>query len=288
MLQSAMPGQIRRFESVYVACLGLLLASLIMHTPAYAASRSYTLAVVPQFTPLKIHRNWIPFLKKLSANIGVDIDLKVYPNFKQFLADVRQGKPDFVFLAPFHAVMAKEEQGYMPIVRDESHKLVGILVVRKDSPYHSLQDIQNKKISFPSPTAFAASVYMRAYLTEKEKIHYQPRYVGTHDNVYRHVLLGITAAGGGVNNTLERQPESLKKKLRVLYRLPGVASHPISAHPRVPEDIRKKIVSAIQQMYNSDKGRKLLRAVQLQHPVPANYKKDYEFLESLQLEKYMQ
>ena len=278
---------LNRLCNLYVLSGILLVTCLLVSISAKAGSKPYTFAVVPQFTPLKVHRDWTPFLKKISRDTGVDLKLKVYPNFKQFLGDIRAGRPDFVFLAPFHAVIAKRVQGYIPLVRDDSHKLVGILVVRKDSKYHSLHDIEGMKIAFPSPTAFAASVYLRAYLAEKEKLHFKSRYVGTHDNVYRHVLLGRTAAGGGVNNTFARQPETLKNRLKVLYRLPGVASHPVSVHPRVPEEVRKKLVADILEMYTSAKGRVYLRSVQLQHPVPASYTKDYQFLEGLQLEKYM-
>lgn len=265
----------------------ILCASIFINTNAFASQRVYTIGVVPQFTPLTIHRSWGPFIDRLSQETGIKFRLRVYPNFKQFLSDVRRGEPDFVFLAPFHAVIAHKEQGYVPLIRDDANKLVGLLVVRKDSPITSVNALDGKRISFPSPNAFAASIYMRAYLSEKEDIKFIPRYVGTHDNVYRHVLVKLSAAGGGVNKTLIRQPVNLRDKLRVLYQLPGVAAHPISAHPRVPKTIQEKFVTTIMDLHASNIEKSLLTKVQLRRPIRADYNRDYQFLEDLNLEKYM-
>lgn len=244
----------------------------------------YTLAIVPQYTPLIIHRNWQPLLDRMQGETGIKIRLKTYNNFRQFLSALRNGEPDFSYLAPYHLVLAHRAQGYQPLVRDDSQELVGLLLVRKESPISSVHELDGKTIAFPSPNAFASSLYMRHWLRKKVGIDFTPRYVGTHDNVYRHIVRGQVAAGSGVNSTLSSQPEGLQQHLRILYEVPGVASHPFAAHPRVPVEIQTRLQEEMLSLMKSPEGQQLMSAVQIIKPVKADYQRDYADLEVLGLE----
>ena len=182
--------------------------------------------------------------------------------------------------------MARKAQGYEPLIRDDASKLIGIIVVPVNDKIGSIQELQGKTIVFPSPNAFAASLYMRAWLNEKLGLEFAIRYAGTHDNVYRQVVQGIATAGGGVNNTLESQPANLRNNLRVLYELPGVTPHPLAAHPRVPLALREKFADSVLRMGDDEQGRTLLEALHIMKPVKADYQRDYYSMEFLDLEKY--
>ncbi|MGD8742177.1 MAG: phosphate/phosphite/phosphonate ABC transporter substrate-binding protein [Granulosicoccaceae bacterium] len=252
----------------------------------FPANPVYTFAVVPQYTPLTVHRRWRPLLDELSKQSGITYQLRIYDNFNEFINDLKQGQPDFAYLAPYHLVLARRAQGYIPLIRDSSTNLQGLVVVPKNSPYRDIRELDGKQIDFPSPNAFAASLYLRAYLQEHEKISFTPRYLGNHDNVYRHVATGFSEAGGGVNTTLSRQPAGLQARLRVLFRIPAVASHPVAVHPRIPEHVRKNFVKLITTWVTRGKPQEYLDRVQFSKPVMANYDKDYAPLESLHLDKY--
>jgi phosphonate transport system substrate-binding protein len=183
-------------------------------------------------------------------------------------------------------VMAKKAHGYLPLVRDKD-PLAGILVARKDSGLHSVRDLQRKEIVFPSPNAFAAALYMRALLAEREQVRFTPRYVKTHSNVYRTVLLGKAVAGGGVNKTFQLEPQELRDQLVIIYETPGAAPHPIAAHPRVPEKARAAVAKAILEMGRNQAEKQLLAVIQMPDPRATDYEKDYRPLENLGLEQYV-
>jgi len=112
-----------------------------------------------------------------------------------------------------------------------------------------------------------------------------PVYVKTHDSVYLNVLLGQTAAGGGVRKTLDRQPEQYRDRLRIIHTTQKVASHPIAVHPRVPVDVRQRIQKAFMAMGDTAEGRALLARIpilQVGRAVP----KDYEPLKEMKLERF--
>lgn len=269
------------------ACLVLMLACLGMAQVNAADKETYILAVVPQFTPSEVHRNWTPFIQQLSRATGQNFQIRIYPSIPKFEADFLNGKIDLAFMNPYHAVMARKAQGYIPLVRDDANRLSGILVVRRNSPIKSVKELNGKEIVFPAPNAFGASLYMRALLAGQKGIHLTPRYVKTHTNVYRHVILGEAAAGGGVNTTLKHEPPEVQAQLRILFETPEVAPHPLCAHPRVPAAVRQAVVDAMLEMGRNPAMQRQLAEMQISRAVKADYARDYQPLEKLKLEKYV-
>jgi len=267
------------FRLIVIVCV------LWTGTPVQANEQVFTVSVVPQFASSQIYRNWTPFLRRLEQLTGYHFKLLAYDKFARFEKEFGAGIPDLIFLNPYHLVIAKQRQNYQPLVRD-SAPLSGILVVRQNSPVKILADLNGKTIAFPSPNALGASLYMRALLTKEQHIKFTPVYTGSHQNVYRQVLLGDVAAGGGVNKTLKKEPEALRSQLKVLYRTPEIASHPLAAHPRVKSAVRKQIIAAMLAMNADPQDKKLLAAIQMPQPVEANYQRDYASLEKLRLDHY--
>lgn len=263
-----------------------LMAALHAQSSALAAEgqRTYTLAVVPAQLPVAVHRDWSPITQRLSERLNAKVEIRVYRTIPRFEADLAQGIPDFAFMNPYHQVMV-HSVGYLPLVRGRQ-TLTGILVVPEDSPLKSVKDLDGKLLAFPSPNAFGASLYMRALLAEEMKIRFNTYYVDAHNEVYRHVIRGEAAAGGGVRQTLDREPPELRERLRVLYETPPTTPHVLSAHRRVPARVRALVRQTILELGASEH-RALLDAVQLADPVAADYARDYQPLQQLGLEKYV-
>jgi len=106
-------------------------------------------------------------------------------------------------------------------------------------------------------------------------------FAGSSSNVYKSVLLGKSAAGAVLDVDFDAQPEDVKAQLTPLVRTPKMAPHPISAHPRVPKQLQQALEAAVIKMGSTAEGKKLLRAVQLSDPVPADYARDYKVLEKM-------
>lgn len=252
---------------------------------ASPAAPRFSVAVVPQLPAADLHRAWAPALERIGRTTGHCYDLvltKTIPEFEELFS---KGTPDFAFLNPYHQVMAHARQGYRPLVADTT-RLTGILVVRRDSKAQSLKDLNGQTLAFPAPNAFAASLLMRAILS-REGVNIQADYVKTHNNVYRSVLQGGHAAGGGVNNTLEREPEALQQQLRVLYETPGFSPHPISAHPRVASSAAAALQKAVLGLQSSEDGLKMLDEIQMPKPRVVTQQADYQPLVELRLETFV-
>jgi phosphonate transport system substrate-binding protein len=249
----------------------------------WAGEPVYTLAVVPQLTPQETGKRWTPLLQRLEAVSGVRIGLRLSNRFQLFEEEFKAGLPDFIYLNPYQAVMAAKAKGYEPLLRSR-RPLSGILVVDGAGPIQKVADLAGQTLVFPAPNAFGASLYMRALLAEQEKLQFQTRYVGSHQNVYRSVMLGDAAGGGGVEATLKREQPGLRARLKVLYTTPGVASHPLVVHPRVSRAVRERVRQTLLDMTGDDAA--LLAGVELSEPVVADYARDYAPLEHLGLDRY--
>ncbi|MCX7874182.1 MAG: phosphate/phosphite/phosphonate ABC transporter substrate-binding protein [Caldimicrobium sp.] len=247
--------------------------------------QKFTFGVVPQFPPDFIEQAWGPVLREISLRSGYLFELKIKKTIPEFEKGFLSGEFDFAFMNPYHMVVARRTQKYEPIIRDAT-PLTGILVVKKESSVSKVEDLNGTTIAFPAPNAFGASLYMRALLTEKFKIKFTPKYVKTHDNVYRHVVLGMAEAGGGGNQTFQRQPDEIRNQLRILYETPPSAPHPIAVHPRVPHKVREIFVKLFFEISREKQFEENFKNMQLPQPLLADYKRDYKPLEKLKLERY--
>lgn len=241
--------------------------------------------VVPQYNPAQIHADWTPLLKRLSQDTGITLQLVVMPSIPKFEQALLKGLPDIALVNPYHAVMAKSEKAYRPFLRD-AKPLTGILLVRNDSPYQSIQDLNGKEIGFPAPNAFGASLFLRALLTDA-KVNFVEKYLNTHGNVYRNILNGTVAAGGGVNLTLNQEPLDVRSQLRILYQTPSSAPHPLLAHPRVAAKTIQALSVALIALKQEAVGMQLLKDIRIPEPIVADYERDYLPLEKLKIEKFV-
>lgn len=229
--------------------------------------------------------NWTPVLRQVEHRAGQCLVLVVAPSIPAFEEQLRTGQLDFAFMNPYHQLMAQRWRGFIPLLRDGQTQLEGLLVVRKDSPVRRLADLNGATVAFPAPNASAASLLPWALLS-RAGIRITPSYVRTHSNVYRGVILGSSLAGGGVNNTLQREWPEVRQRLRVLWRSPPFPSHPFSVAATVPMQVRIRVQQAFLDLSRTAQGRQLLAKVQLPQVVKADHARDYAPLAALGLERY--
>ena len=247
--------------------------------------RLWRLAVVPQLTPVEMTRAWSPIVQAWTQ-AGLPCELVVHPSIASFEPEFLKGQADVVFLNPYHMVMARRAHRYEPVLRD-LRPLQGVLVVRQDSPWHSIAQLASQRISFPAPNAFAASLYVRAVLERQHQLRYDTHYAMNHRNAIRQVLAGDSAAAGIVRSTLEMEPPDVQQNLRVIYTTPALSPHPLAVHPRVPVAMRQILTNTLRALAQDDSRKPLMAAIQMPNPIKASYASDYAPLERLNIEKYL-
>ncbi len=222
------------------------LVSVTWMSPASAQS-DLTFGIVPQQSASRLAQIWVPVLDHLSAKTDTRIRFATAKDIPTFEACLARGAYDLAYMNPYHYTVFSEAPGYRAMAHAKNKKIRGIVVVRADSDYQKLEQLDDQSIAFPSPAAFGASVIPRAEMKTREMT-IRPAYVKSHDSVYRAVIAGLFPAGGGVLRTFNNVPENERSKLRVLYRTDAYTPHAFAAHPKVDRRLVDRLVQTMKSM----------------------------------------
>lgn len=236
----------------------LISGLIFLGQSALAASQpELTVGIVPQQSAGTLAAAWIPLLAETAQRAGVRLAFRTASDIPIFENRVRNGEYDIVYINPYHYTAFSKAPGYIAFARERERKLVGIIVVAKDSPLRNIAELSGKAVVFPAPGAFAASILPRAEF-ERQNISIEAKYVNSHDSVYRSVAQGRFAAGGGIKRTLEAIDPSVSSRLRILTSTPAYVPHAFAAHPRVDQATLDKVSAALFSLHGDALGRQLL------------------------------
>lgn len=254
--------------------VAILLLSVAIFNPLYAAEPvksqdTYTFAIGPQQSVSELAKHWIPILQYLSEKTGYSLHFATARDIPTFQRQMMDGAFDFAFINPYHYLIFHEKAGYKAFAHERDGSLSGIILVRKDSPIHSMHDLNNQTIAFPAPTAIAATMLPLAYFNEHD-IHVTPKYVVSMDSVSLSVAKGFFPAGGGEIHIFKLLAPQIQDQLRIIWTSETLPPFPFVVNPRVPNEVVEKLQKAMQEMDKDERGEKLLKMIHFKGIVPAN------------------
>lgn len=261
--------------------LSVYLFGLCLGFNAWAAADEISVGIVPQQAATALARSWVPLLAEISQRSGLRLVFKTAPDIPTFETRMQQGEYDIAYMNPYHYTVFSKQPGYRAFAREKARKLVGIIVVAKDSPLQNLDELRGKIVAFPAPAAFAASILPRAEFS-RQNIAIDERFVSSHDSVYRGVAQGSFAAGGGIKRTLEAIDPAISAKLRILATTPAYVPHAFAAHPRLPAATLQKINATLQGLDADEAGRQVLAPLSFKGVEPAD-DKDWDEIRKLRI-----
>jgi len=265
---------------------GLFLLAVSLATwvaPVSSNVKVYTFSIVPQQSARKTAKTWGPLLKYITQKTGVKLQLRTNKTIPEFEAKLKTENYDFSYMNPYHYTHFHDLANYNAVAKAKDKKIKGIMVVGKNSSIRSLADLDGQELAFPSPAAFAASILPRAYM-KQQGIKFTPKYVLSHDSVYRNVAKNRFASGGGVVRTFKNLDNKVSSDLRILWKTKGYTPHAIAAHSRVPDGVISKVLEALKNLHDSDKGKKLLKSIKLKGFVEAK-NSDWDDVRELNIDK---
>ena len=136
-------------KSFYKITFSITTLMLIFLSASVHASQEFSFGIVPQTNTSKLSKLWSPILKYLEENSDVDLRFATARNISTFEKRLKSGKYDIVYMNPYHYTMFHDEQGYNAFAKAKKKRLKGILVVLKDSPFRSINDLDNSELAFP-------------------------------------------------------------------------------------------------------------------------------------------
>ena len=250
----------RKYSVVNWATWLVIGCSLLASPTLRASERVYSFSVVPQQSATKLARTWVPLLQLLKMKTGVSLRFVTAPDIPIFESRLAAGEYDFAYMNPYHYTVYHQNPGYQAFAKQADKQIRGILVARQDSAYQAVEELEGQAIAFPAPAAFAATLLVRSYLNSRG-VSYDPKFVSSHDSVYRAVAGKFAVAGGGIVRTLESVDPEVRAQLRVLWKSPGYTPHAFAAHPRVPASVVKQVQQALGELINYPEGIDVLKKI---------------------------
>lgn len=193
---------------IVVALLAMLAGCGKPDETAYAPSfsgeskeqvREYVVGIHPLHNPQRLMEVYGPIIEYIDIHIPeARFRLEASRNYQEFDNKLLGGKFDFAMPNPYETVHAIKH-GYRVFAKmGDDHEFRGIILVRKDSGIREVTDLKGKAVSYPAPSALAATMMPQYYLhTHGLDVNrdVESRYVGSQESSILNVLRGHVAAG---------------------------------------------------------------------------------------------
>ncbi|QCU90828.1 phosphate/phosphite/phosphonate ABC transporter substrate-binding protein [Thiomicrorhabdus sediminis] len=230
----------------------------------------YRFAIHPLHNPTRLFDVFNPLMDYLNARMpGVTFKVEASRNYAAFDDKLVNAEVPFALPNPYQTLLAIDS-GYHVIAKmgdDENFK--GIILVRKDSNIESPLDLKGKTVSYPAPTALAATILPQYYL-QKHGLDINKdisnKYVGSQESSIMNVFLGTTAAGATWPppwKALSEERPELKKQLKVIWQTQSLPNNSVVVRNDVNPEHAEQVRQLLSTLHTTVEGKQILAGMYL-------------------------
>ena len=246
------------------------------YNPEYSASSTQKgdevmiLGIHPLHNPKRLHEIFAPIADYLSKNIdGVQIKIEASRNYATFEKKLYSRKFHFSLPNPFQTLNSLK-YGYNVFAKmSDDENFRGIFLVRKDSNIKSVMDLKGHAVSFPAPTALAATMMPQYYLQQHglNVMHdIDIKYVGSQESSIMNVMLGNTKAGATWPppwRALSKERPVLAKELTVIWQTDFLPNNSLVVRDDIKESTVRQVKKLLLNLHKQPQGKKWLAKMEL-------------------------
>jgi phosphonate transport system substrate-binding protein len=230
----------------------------------------YLFGVHPLHNPQHLYEVFGPLTDYLSEQIdGARFKLEASRNYAAYDKKLYARKFHFGLPNPFQTVNAIDK-GYRVFAKmGDDDNFRGIILVRRDSGIHQVSDLKGRAVSYPAPTALAATMMPQYYLqTHGVEVmrELDNRYVGSQESSVMNVYLKQTAAAATWPppwSALARQRPELKRALKVIWQTEPLINNSLVVLPEVPAAVVQQVQNLLVNLHTHERGRQILQLMEL-------------------------
>jgi len=225
----------------------------------------YKVGIHPYLNSKKMYSSYRPLLDHLEKNIaGVEFVLETSADYEAYNKKLYQGAFDFSLPNPYQTYNALAKN-YNVIAKMKPDSVFrGILVARKDLHIQKPSELLGKTVSFPAPTALAATMMPLYYLHEKgvDTKLIKKKYVGSQYssiiNAYsKDSFIAATWPPPWEAWCKENPTKALE--MEVVWETQALINNGFIAHQRVKNSLAKEVATLLVDLCDSDEGKALLK-----------------------------
>ena len=229
----------------------------------------YIFAIHPLHNPKRLFEVYQPLVELINEQSSdFALKLEASRDYDAFEKKLYSRKFHFALPNP-HQTIEAEHFGYRIVAKmGDDDRFRGSIVVRRDSAVTAVSDLAGGSLSFPAPTAVAATMLPKFFLHSKGLDLRQTdlRYVGSQESAIMNVFLGKTMAAGTWPPPWElfvqRRPE-IAAELAVRWRTSPLVNNGVVVRDDVPEAHARAVIGVLLDLHRHERGRVILRKMDL-------------------------
>lgn len=237
----------------------------------------YVIGIHPLHNPKRLFEVYGPIVDFINANMPeADFTLEASRNYEEFDKKLYGGHFDFAMPNPYQTVNSLKH-GYRvfgKMADDDDFR--GIILVRRDSGIKTVADLKGKVVSYPAPTALAATMMSQYYLqTHGLDVNrdIENRYVGSQESSIINVLRGHVAAGSTWPvpwKTFSKENPQLASQLEVKWRTEPLQNNGWVVRKDLPKAVADKFATLLFNLDQHQQGQEMLARIPVTRFEPAN------------------
>lgn len=252
------------------------------YTPTYASTpaiirQEYTFGVHPLHNPKRLFEVYQPLIDYLNAYFGQKLfRLEASKNYDEFDKKLFSSHFDFALPNPYQTLKSIEHGYHIFGKMGDDHNFRGIILVRKDSSIKNVSDLKGKSISFPAPTALAATMMPQRFLHDKGlniTKDIESLYVGSQESSIMNVYLNKSAASSTWPSPwfvfMKERPE-VAEDLKVIWETSSLPNNGLVAKNSLDPTLVSQVKELLLNLHQTPKGQDILKAIQLSRFESAN------------------
>lgn len=228
-------------------------------------SKVYRVGIHPYLNSKKMYESYRPILDYIEDRVdNVEFILETSSNYAKYNVKLYRGDFHFSLPNPFQTYNALKRD-YKVIAKMKPDDVFrGTFVARKDSRLRDVKQLKDKSLSFPAPTALAATMMPLYYLFEHGidvKKDINKKYVGSQYSSILNAYASDTIAGATWPPPwiawCKENPKKAKE-MEVVWETDSLINNGFIVHTSVDKEVSQEVAKVLVSLSDTKKGKKLL------------------------------
>ncbi|MBF0110590.1 MAG: phosphate/phosphite/phosphonate ABC transporter substrate-binding protein [Magnetococcales bacterium] len=230
----------------------------------------YVFGVHPLHNPERLFAVYQPLVDHVNHHLGtVRLKLEASRNYAAYEEKLYAGAFHFALPNPYQVINALKHDYRVFGKMGDDHNFRGIILVRRDSGIHEVSDLKGKAVSYPAPTALAATMMPQWFLhTHGLNIakDIDNRYVGSQESSIMNAFLGTTVAASTWPppwRAFSKERPELAEQMEIRWQTDPLVNNGLVVRRNIPEEHVAAIASLLFSLHTHPEGQTILAAMEL-------------------------
>ncbi len=254
-----------------------------IYKPQYSSKsaiekKTYIFAVHPLHNPKKLFEVYQPLVDFLNTNLkDVTITLEASINYDEYAKKLFSGHFDFSLPNPYQTVESTK-YGYSIFGKmGDDQNFRGIILVRKNSNIKEISDLKGKKISYPAPTALAATMMPQRFLHDNGidiNKDVKNLYVGSQESSIMNLFLNESDAAATWTPpwiAFQKDRPEIAKELEIKWETSSLPNNGLVVKDNIDSALIERVSNLLFNLHTTQEGEEILKAMELSKFEKADY-----------------